>query len=541
MAIYSIKNLTFKYKNSKNYALHNISLEIEEGGFYIICGKSGSGKSTLLKMMKKELLPNGDLEGEVIYNGKQISQLNGRVSCGEIGFLLQDIDSGLVCDKVWKELAFGLGNLGYDDNYIGSKVAEVSEYFGISKWYNRKISELSGGSKQIVSLASIMTLNPKVLLLDEPTSMLDPIAKNNFANLLSRINKELGITIVVVEHNMDSVYDLATYVIVMDNGEISANTTPDKLPSVIKAKDFAKYIGLPEFAEIFSKVGGEQSMPHTHFEQRQWLIDNFYSKIKTSHTNENRTEDYQKQNVLTAKDLYFRYDKKAEDIIKGATIELYKGEIVCLLGGNGGGKTTFINLLSRVYKPYSGKIKMDNNLRIAMLPQNAKGLFVENSVLEELMSTAKLLGKDKALVNDLIEKFELSYILDNHPYDISGGEVQKLALAKLFLTEPDIIILDEPTQGMDTACKEYLRELLTREKANGKSVIVVTHDLRFASEVGDRIGLFFDGKILSLSSAEEFFANNSFYTTESGWLSKGYLEDCYTADRLVNALKELAE
>ena len=504
MAIYNIKNLSFKYKNQTNFAVCNVNLELDEGGFYIICGASGSGKSTLLKLMKNQFSLIGDMTGEIYYNNQKIDDVDERVLVSDIGFLHQDIENGLVCDKVWKELSFGLSNLGFSDEYIGARVAEVSEYFGISKWYNRKISELSGGSKQIVSLAALMTMNPKVLLLDEPTSMLDPIAKKNFVSMTSRINKELGVTIVVVEHNMENFYDISNKIIVMDKGAMQFQETPLNLPKSLQNKSYAKYVGLTEFAQIYTALCGGDSMPVGVVEKRHWLKSVLKDCTKNpSKINTNLQNDEKKEIVLSAKNLYFRYDKKGADIVCNANFELNSGEIVCILGGNGGGKTTFINLLNGTLKAYSGKVIKDKTKAIATLPQNAKCLFVENTVKSEMFVTAKLLGIDKQIAEQLIKDFELTEIENSHPYDISGGEVERLALAKLFLTNPDIIILDEPTQGMDIKAKEYLKELLLQQKALGKSVIVVTHDLRFAADIADKVGLFFDGKVMAFKAAQE--------------------------------------
>lgn len=541
MAIFDIKNLTFTYSGVKSPAIDNLNLSISEGDFCVICGKSGSGKSTLLRLLKKQIAPRGELSGDIFYGGINLNNLDDKQSVAEIGFVHQDIDNQLVCDKVWKELSFGLGNLGFENDYIASKVAEVSEYFGISKWYNRKISELSGGSKQIVSLAAIMTMNPKVLLLDEPTSMLDPISKKNFVNILSRINKELGVTIVMVEHNLESVFDMATRIVVMDGGKIVCKEKPVELAGKLSHNPYAKYIGLTEFAEVYAQLEKNRTMPLDIKDKKSWIKD----KLSCNHVvdickqNKNATScKFEEKDVLLKADkLCFRYEKKGEDIVKDCCLELKKGEIVCIVGGNGGGKTTFINLLNGVFKSYSGRLKVDKNCRIATLPQNAKGLFVENSVQDELLVCAKLLKVDISVVNDLMDSFELNEISQNHPYDISGGEVQRLALAKLFLTSPDVIILDEPTQGMDMAAKEYLKNLLLSKKDDGKGVIVVTHDLRFASSVADRIGIFFDGKILSLRGAKEFFYENSLYTTESSLLTRDFADDLYSVEKIVDAIK----
>lgn len=534
MAIFEIKNLNFTYARAKCKAIDNLSLKIEAGSFCVICGKSGSGKSTLIRLLKNEVAPQGELSGEILYDNIPLKCISDRVSVTDIGFVHQDVDSGLVCDKVWKELAFGLGNLGYNDDYIGARIAEISEYFGISKWYNKKISELSGGSKQIVSLASVMTMNPKVLLLDEPTSMLDPISKKNFINLLNRINKELGITIIMVEHNLESVFDIASNIIVLDSGKLIANCTPYCLPKSLVEYDCLKYIGLPEFAEVYTLFGNEK-MPNTIENKRAWLK----SVIGDSNQNLIKKVDnnFNNENVLTAENLYFRYDKKGEDIVKGASIKLNKGEIICLLGGNGGGKSTFINLLNGIFKAYSGKVKIDKNCKVATLPQNAKGLFVESSVENELSVFAKLLKIDKDKVQSLLEKFDLIGIREQHPYDISGGEVQRLALAKLFLVNPDILILDEPTQCMDMLSKEYLINLLLQSKIQGKSVIVVTHDLRFTSMIADKVGMFFDGKIVALDSASNFFESNNIYTTESSYLTRDFEKGLYSVEKIINRIK----
>lgn len=540
MAIFDIKNLTFTYSGAKSPVVDNLSLCIEQGDFCVICGKSGSGKSTLLRLLKREVSPRGEICGEILYNNMQLSKLQNEVSVSEIGFVHQDIDSQLVCDKVWKELAFGLGNLGFDDDFIAARVAEVSEYFGISKWYNRKISELSGGSKQIVSLAAVMTMKPKVLLLDEPTSMLDPIAKKNFVSILSRLNKEFGITIVMVEHNLESVFEIATQIVVLDNGRVVCKENPFSLAGKLFDNPYAKYIGLAEFAEIFAQFEKNKSMPLDFVSKKNWL-QNKLSDIKVDGISLNNnvtncSSNAEKEVLIKADKLCFRYDKKGDDIVKDCSFALKKGEIVCIVGGNGGGKTTFINLLNGVLKSYSGRVKVDKNCKIATMPQNAKGLFVENSVQDELLVCAKLLKVDKSVVHKLIESFDLGHISQNHPYDISGGEVQRLALVKLFLINPDIIILDEPTQGMDMEAKEYLKNVLVKNKNEGKGVVVVTHDLRFAASVADRVGIFFDGKILSLREAKEFFAGNSLYTTESSLLTRDFAEDLYSVDKIVDAL-----
>lgn len=534
MALFEIKNLTFTYAGSRFPALKDVSLTLEEGGFYVICGRSGSGKSTLLSLMKRE--PSGNLSGSILYDGTELHKLDERRRVAELGFVHQDVDAGLVCDKVWKELSFGLGNLGYSDEFIGCRVAEVSEYFGISDLYTQKISELSGGCRQIVALAAVMTLNPKVLLLDEPMSMLDPVAKRNFANLLCRINQELGVTIVVVEHNLDCLFDAAQHFIVMDGGSVAVTGDRKDICAEISGKSCAQYVGLPEFAEVFTRLGGRGDLPDTFGDKRDWLCTVLPKGIARQNLTQNGEPPKSKTHnvVLSADKLYFRYDKHGRDIIKGASLQLLKGETLCLLGGNGGGKTTFAGLLTGAKKAYSGKVKRDKSLRIAMLCQRAKDLFAESSVRDELLVTAKLLGIGEGKAKQLMTDFELDGIADRHVYDISGGEVQRLALAKLFLLSPDIIILDEPTQGMDIAAKRYLIDLIAEQKGKGKSFLCITHDMQFAAAIADRVGMFFDGKVLALDAADKFFANNSVYTSESSLLTRGTQSGLYTPQKIVD-------
>lgn len=535
MAVIEIKNLSFKYKNASDFALKNINLKIEEGGFYIICGKSGSGKSTLLRLLKKQIAPNGDMQGEILYRGKNINAFEEKTLVEQIGFLFQDIENQVVCDSVWQELAFGLGNLGYSNEYIQNRVAEVAEYFGISKWYNKNICELSGGAKQLVSIASIVAMNAKVLLLDEPTSMLDPIARKNLFALLCDLNKTFGVTIIMVEHNMQEVFDYATQIVILDNGEIVLQEKQENFASAIKNLSYAKYIGLPEFVEIFSNFCNNEKMPSTFLQQKSWLK----SKIEN---NLNQNCQVEQDNIscdevlLTAKNLYFRYDKKQNDVVKDASVCIKKGEILSIVGGNGAGKTTFINLLTGVLKPYSGKVikneSKEQKITVACLPQNPKSLFVEQSVKEELEVMAKMLGKSDK-VQMVVKEFELEDILQNHPYDLSGGETQKVAFAKVALSEPNIIILDEPTQGVDKSVKEQIKKYLQLAQKKGVAIVIVTHDLIFASEISQKIAMFFDGKIVSLASSEDFFARNSYYTTVSSLLTREYCKKTYNVKRIL--------
>ncbi len=223
MEAYRIKNLNFSYPRANRKALNDINLTIHKGEFITICGQSGSGKSTLIRHLKTVLTPYGEREGEIYYCGQPLIEVPHPMQVSHIGYVFQSPDNQIVTDKVWHELAFGLESLGCDNNTIRLRVAEIAGYFGIQKWFYKKVSELSGGEKQILSLAGIMTMQPDVLILDEPTSQLDPIAASDFIGTIKKINRELGITIIITEHRLEDIIPMSDRLIVMDEGRIIAD------------------------------------------------------------------------------------------------------------------------------------------------------------------------------------------------------------------------------------------------------------------------------------------------------------------------------
>lgn len=547
MEILSIKDLTFSYPNKENFALQNVNLSINSGDFVVVCGQSGSGKTTLLRMLKKEIAPHGEKQGAVYYKGEDVEKLDDKISAQKIGFVFQKPDQQIVTDKVWHELAFGLESLGYDSDYIRLRVGEMANYFGITSLFRKKTTELSGGQKQLMNLASVMAMSPDVIILDEPTSQLDPITANDFITTLKKINDELGLTVIIIEHRLQEVFPIADKVAVMEDGKVICYDTPRNVCEKLSNHPMSQ--GFPSAVRIWQKSGSKGECPLTVKEGRNFINSNFSERKLPLRNTIPNTED-----IITLKDVFFRYEKGGNDILSGTNLSIKKGEHFCILGGNGSGKTTTLKILAGLLKPYRGKVIIDNNkmtkkttadfnrLGVAMLPQNPESVFLKSRVIDDYTELCKIKGIEKSdyedKINSVAEKLGIKDLLENHPYDLSGGEIQKCALGKVLISEPKILLLDEPTKGVDAYSKIALSKILQEIKSDGVTIITVTHDVEFASIVADRCGLFFDGKVLSSLVPQEFFSKNNFYTTASSRISRDKFANAVTVDDVVSLIKE---
>lgn len=547
MEILSIKDLTFSYPNKENFALQNVNLSINSGDFVVVCGQSGSGKTTLLRMLKKEIAPHGEKQGAVYYKGEDVEKLDDKISAQKIGFVFQKPDQQIVTDKVWHELAFGLESLGYDSDYIRLRVGEMANYFGITSLFRKKTTELSGGQKQLMNLASVMAMSPDVIILDEPTSQLDPITANDFITTLKKINDELGLTVIIIEHRLQEVFPIADKVAVMEDGKVICYDTPRNVCEKLSNHPMSQ--GFPSAVRIWQKSGSKGECPLTVKEGRNFINLNFSERKLPLRNTIPNTED-----IITLKDVFFRYEKGGNDILSGTNLSIKKGEHFCILGGNGSGKTTTLKILAGLLKPYRGKVIIDNNkmtkkttadfnrLGVAMLPQNPESVFLKSRVIDDYTELCKIKGIEKSdyedKINSVAEKLGIKDLLENHPYDLSGGEIQKCALGKVLISESKILLLDEPTKGVDAYSKLSLSKILQEIKSDGVTIITVTHDVEFASIVADRCGLFFDGEVLSSLVPQEFFSKNNFYTTASSRISRDKFANAVTVDDVVSLIKE---
>ena len=534
-----IKNLIFSYPNSEKTALNDINLTINQGEFVTICGKSGCGKSTLLRHLKPILTPHGKTSGEIYFDGKSIYDLSDREQAENIGFVMQNPDNQIVTDKVWHELVFGLESLGINSAEIRSKAAEMASFFGIQNWFYENVANLSGGQKQILNLASVMTMNPTLLLLDEPSSQLDPIAAHDFFTMLERINTELGVTIILSEHNLSEVFPLSDKVVVMEDGKITAENTPYKIGEELKQNSM--FAALPTPTKIYYSLRNNSgNCPITIRDGHKWLEKQQINEHFEFKSEKNRINT---EPILELKDVWFRYEKNSDDILKGLSFKVHENEFYAIVGGNGVGKSTALSVISKINKPYRGKVFINDDTKVAMMPQNPQSLFLKKSVLEELYDAVFDVEKEKRKneIEYVIKLCELDNLLENHPYDLSGGEQQRVALAKMLLRKPDLLVLDEPTKGLDACFKRKLATILKSLQKNGMTVLMVTHDIEFCAEYADICAMFFDGKIVSEATPRKFFAENNFYTTSAKRMADGIIENAVLDKDIIRALGGEAE
>ncbi len=542
-------------------ALKDISLSIAEGDFVVICGKSGCGKSTLLRHFKSVLTPHGKRSGEILFNDKPLEEADLRTQSQEIGYVLQSPENQIVTDKVWHELAFGLESLGYDTPTIRLRVAEMASYFGIQAWFKRNVTELSGGQKQLLNLASIMAMHPSVLILDEPTSQLDPIAASDFLETVKKINRDLGTTIIMTEHRLEDILPVADRVMVMDEGEIIAGGTPREIGKQLRGLGHDMFLSMPAPMQIFAGVESDLACPLTVREGRKWMSAYLQGNdVKKTKIPLEKPEIESDETVVELKDVWFRYDKNFPDVVKDLSLRVKKGEFYCLVGGNGTGKTTSLSLISGLNKPYRGKVLIngkdvrklsDKELfhgMLGILPQNPQSLFVKKTVeldLYEMIGGTKekknsVYDSDiekKTAVDKIAQLLHIEHLFAQHPYDLSGGEQQRLALAKIMMLKPTILLLDEPTKGLDNHFKRELGGILRKLQEHGVTIIMVSHDIEFCALFGDVCGLFFDGNIVTSNTPRAFFSGNSFYTTAANRMSRHVFENAITVKDVITCCR----
>lgn len=582
MNLVEIKDFGFSYPESSRKVLEHVNLNIKEGTLNVIMGRSGCGKSTLLRQLKSVLAPAGEKEGEILYRNIPLRATDHRTQSQEIGFVMQNPDNQIVTDKVWHELAFGLESLGYDNATIRLRVAEMASYFGIQKWFYKNVSELSGGQKQLLNLASVMAMHPSLLILDEPTSQLDPIAASDFLETVKKINRDIGTTVLLTEHRLQDIIPYADRVFVMDEGTLFLEGTPREIGTKLKEQHHGMFLSMPVPMQIYAGTESALTCPLTVSEGRQWIREYIEEKgikkeqiqqanqrlEKKGEKNENETTGFfghfkrQKENTPPAiqmKDVWFRYEKDSPDVIQDLSLEVKKGEFYALVGGNGTGKSTTLSLLGRVHQPYSGRIYLDGkDLRsfsdrelycgyLGVMPQNPQSIFLKKTVLEDLYSVVGgkkekpsseypiSMKKEKA-IEGIVSLTHLEGLLNRHPYDLSGGEQQRLALAKVLLLRPKILLMDEPTKGMDAEYKEELGSILKKLQSHGMTIFMISHDVEFVAEYADTTGLFFEGNVVTSKKTRDFFAGNNFYTTAANRMARGLFPEAVTGKDVVSCL-----
>ncbi|SFN80408.1 ABC transporter ATP-binding protein [Proteiniclasticum ruminis] len=550
MVHFEIRNLSFAYPETKKKILKDLQVTIRKGEFVTLCGRSGSGKTTLLRHLKSVLSPVGKREGQVLYKGRDLEKWDLSNQAGEIGFVLQNPDHQLVTDKVWHELAFGLESLGMEENAMRGRVAEMANYFGIHHWFHKKVTDLSGGEKQLLNLASIMAMQPEVLILDEPTSQLDPIAAADFIDTLRKINEDLGTTVILSEHRLEQLFALSDRILVMEEGALIADDNPKRVGKKIQKTHPEIFTSFPTPMQIFEDLEEEGDSPLTVKEGRQWLLKKADGIHEEKHLVAPSYEEAPE--ALRLKEVWFRYEKDSADVLKGLSLSVPERSLFAVMGGNGSGKTTMLKILSGVKRPYRGKVEIGGKRiekykggalyehTLAFLPQDPQTLFVRKTVEEDLLEILpKNMGEEekRRRIEDLARKTEITDLLSAHPYDLSGGEQQRAALCKLLLTEPKLLLLDEPTKGIDTYFKKKLASILRRLMVEGMTVLLVSHDVEFCASYADHVAFFFDGQILTQNTPRNFFSAHAYYTTTAHRMSRGIFQQAITKEDVLDLLR----
>lgn len=540
MEILNVQNLSFTYSGCQHETLKGLSFAIEKGDFVTLMGGTGSGKTTLLRLLKPELVPLGQIDGSILLEGVSISAFTQKETATRIGFVMQRPEQQIVTDKVWHELAFGLENMGLPTDIIRRRVAEMACYFGIEDWFERDTAQLSGGQKQLLSLSAVMVMQPDILLLDEPTAQLDPIAASDFIATVKKLNRDLGLTVIMAEHRLEEVIPLSNKILALENGQVFAYGSVTEAVEKMR-QNVALSKSLSAAVRLFTDLKGQGTCPLTIGEGRKFLEQNYSRSVPALPEETESISPRSREKVLEFRNVFFRYERNLSDVLRGVNLTVYEGECFCLLGGNGSGKTTALLNAAGLRKPYAGEIRVfEKKLKqypgqslyrecLALLPQDAQTVFLRDTVREELA--------DAGLSADELP-YDFSSMLDTHPYDLSGGQQQLLALARALGTNPRLLLLDEPTKGLDAATKEQFISVLRSLQKRGVTLVIVTHDVEFAAACADRCALFFRGEVVSCASPRPFFSGNSFYTTAANRMARRYydnvasLEDLETLCRL---------
>lgn len=567
MAHFAFEGLTFSYPGAPRPALDDVTFSVRHGSYVCVCGKSGCGKTTLLRHLKTVLAPHGARSGSVLFEGTSLADVSERDQAAQIGFVMQNPDAQIVADKAWHELAFGLENLGCDARTMRLRVAEMASYFGIEGWFHADVRDLSGGQRQLLSLASVMAMRPSLLVLDEPTSQLDPIAAADFLNTVRKINVELGTTVVITEHRLEDIFSSADRVLVMEEGRVSCDGSPREVAAELYARGDDMTYALPAPVRIFHGVEGggtnaavseacvEEGMacavateqcPITVREGRTWLTERVLAdppgrmRLPEGEPAECGVSDA----ALSLREVWFRYTRSGDDVLRGVDLCVPAGQTFAVVGGNGVGKSTMLKCACGALRPYRGQVRVlgrklkdwrpDELFRggVAMLPQDPQNLFVGKTVREDLLEMlpvrgATVEGCDPA-VAEVADMCNVSRLLDAHPFDLSGGEQQRVALAKVLLTNPRLLLLDEPTKGIDSFFKRELAHIFDRLKGRGVTIVMVSHDVEFCACHADSVSMFFDGSVVATGTPRRFFSQNSFYTTAANRMSRGVFADAVT-------------
>lgn len=511
MEVLSVKNLDFQYEAEEKKVLQNINIHIKKGETVLFCGPCGCGKTTLFRMLKEELRPSGNMQGEI----KNLYKTE------EIGYLFQNPDSQIVCQTVEEELVFGAENIGLSREEMVRDVAELTAYLGIEDLLWEKCTELSGGQKQMVNLASVLLMKPQILLLDEPVSQLDPVSTYEFIQLIRKLREDLNLTILIIEHNLDAFLNVVDRVVYMEEGCIDYQGNADGFVTHLLCNKKSFCHSLPETIKVSVEAQGEKQDAYPYTVKELLEQKGMQKKLQGKECNKKEKSKEKSDELLSVKAGYFRYEKQLPDVLRGIDFSMNKGEIYGLIGGNGSGKSTLFSVLSGYRKLYRGKYHQKE--RVGVLPQNPVYAFFKDVLKDDF----KMIASEEK-IEEILGKYEFCQgvreYLHKNPLDLSGGQMQKAAIVKMLLNDAKLLLMDEPVKAMDGYEKYLFSNMLKELKEDGKTICFISHDLEFVEKNADQCFMMFKGKIIAKEKPEKMFYNNRFYTTVRGKI-KGMMKN----------------
>ncbi|ASS74433.1 hypothetical protein CIG75_05140 [Tumebacillus algifaecis] len=560
-----LTKLTYYYPDTDRPALDDLTWGVERGEFVVLAGPSGCGKSTMLRALNG-LVPEfygGKIAGTATFRGVNLTDFPERGIARHIGMVFQDPEKQLVMSEVEREIAFGLENLRIPQAEMRRRVAEVMSFFDLTPLRRHKTADLSGGEKQKVAIASVMALQPDVLLLDEPTSQLDPGTAQEILDLIKRLNEELGLTVILVEQRLDRVLHLADRVTVMYGGRIEYDGDP--LGFAHHAADRRNEL-LSPVTKLFVEAGSPhrpltvkaarqlvtaqfppQPLAPTPVEKNGWA-----ASVRNWLGARNRQEE--PPVILRAKDVRFAYPE-GEDVLKGINLAIGQGRLTAMLGANGTGKSTLFRHFSSLVKPTAGKVEIDGRNSkdldpadlagvIGYLSQNPSDYLFHDTLWQECQFSRQLIGlpttgeEAEREIGAILSSLGLLEQKDRNPRDLSGGERQRAALATVLVQQPKLLLLDEPTRGLDSGQKENLGKWLHSYLLQGGTVLLITHDVEFAAEYADWVVLIDDGIVAAEGTPQQMLTRGMFYAPQVGRIFRGVAEHVVTLQDGIQLLRQ---
>ena len=495
MSALSFCGVTFEYPDGPR-ALDGLDLEVAEGALLLVAGASGSGKSTMLRAANG-LVPHatgGRFGGEARAFGRSTRDHKPRDLCDVIGFVHQDPEAQFVADRVEADIAFVLENLGLGQSAMRRRVEEVLDALGIASLRDRSPSTLSGGEQQRCAIAGALAAAPRALVLDEPTSQLDPQGAEDVLGAIARLNADLGTTVLIAEHRLDRAAPIAEHAALVEAGRVVASGEPGAV--------LAAYPGAPAVTRLGRLLGWDPLPLTVRDARRQAATVEIPARVPPQPPTSGDT-------LLEARGVGVELGGRL--VVRDVDLRVERGMVVALLGRNGSGKTTLLRALAGLLDAPQGSIERAGSSRVAYVPQDPNALLFAPTVRLELEHTLRLLGRgDATAVDRWLDRLGLSSVAERHPRSLSGGERQRVAVAAVAVGGAEVLLLDEPTRGMDAPSREALAAAAREHAASGGAVVLATHDVELAARSATHVVVLGDGEVVASGPARDVLAGSLF-------------------------------